>query len=421
MPSTKPQDIAIADYDYDLPDERIARYPLSERSSSKLLVYRSGEITTHTFRDLPDFLPEGSLIVRNNSKVIRARLIFHKDSGARIEIFCLDPALPESYELSLSSTQGCSWHCMLGNAKRFRLGTSLTAPLLGEKGKVTLRACRTGEGEVSFTWDNEAYTFGELLELMGILPIPPYLDRETEERDLVTYQTVYAEREGSVAAPTAGLHFTPEVFEALRHRGIETLDVTLHVGAGTFRPVKADHIGEHEMHAELISVSREAVEKLRKRLGSIIAIGTTSVRTLESLYHLGVSLLKHPDASPETLHVTQWQPYGDVEGELPPAQSGEAPKACVSTPSTEEAFAALIDYMQRWELTQLVFPTSIIIAPGYRYRVIRGMVTNFHQPHSTLLLLIAALVGSDWRRIYDYALTHDFRFLSYGDSSLLLP
>ena len=198
MPSTKPQDIAIADYDYDLPDERIARYPLSERSSSKLLVYRSGEISTHIFRDLPDLLPEGSLIVRNNSKVIRARLIFHKDSGARIEIFCLDPALPESYELSLSSTRGCSWHCMLGNAKRFRLGTSLTAPLSGGKGEVTLQACRTGEGEVSFTWDNESYTFGELLELMGILPIPPYLDRETEERDLVTYQTVYAEREGSV-------------------------------------------------------------------------------------------------------------------------------------------------------------------------------------------------------------------------------
>ena len=404
MSSIDPQQIAIADYDYPLPDERIARYPLPDRSSSKLLVYRGGEISEHTFRDLPELLPEGTVLVRNNSKVIRARLVFHKESGARIEIFCLDPSVPESYERSLSATEHCRWHCMIGNAKRFRIGAHLTEQLTGTKGQVTLSAERVAEGEVAFSWDNTHYTFGELLELMGILPIPPYLDRETEESDLTTYQTVYAQREGSVAAPTAGLHFTPEVFAQLRERDIEVLDVTLHVGAGTFRPVKAELIGGHEMHAELISVSRSTLEYLRASLGHIIAVGTTSVRTLESLYHLGVYLTEHPESQPEELHVSQWQPY----------QGGEVYDA-------DRALGTLLCYMECHELTQLVFPTSIIIAPGYVYRVVRGMVTNFHQPHSTLLLLIAALIGEDWRRVYTYALEHEFRFLSYGDSSLLMP
>ena len=345
--------------------------------------------------------------MRNNSKVIRARLLFHKDSGARIEIFCLDPAAPTSYELSLGERHSCSWHCLIGNAKRFKEGTQLTRLLHREgQGEVTLTAERGEEGVIHFSWDNDAYTFGELLELMGILPIPPYLGRETEEQDLTTYQTVYAETEGSVAAPTAGLHFTPAVFEELRAQGTPVLDVTLHVGAGTFRPVKADHIGDHGMHAELISVSRSTLLALREHIGQIIAVGTTSVRTLESLYHLAIALRRQPDTPPTALHVEQWLPYEEcADEEL----------------TTEEALDTLLSYLDAQGEDTLVFPTSIIIAPSYRYRVIRGMVTNFHQPHSTLLLLIAALIGDDWHRVYDWALTHDFRFLSYGDSSLLLP
>ena len=405
--SIRPQDIQIADYDYPLPDERIAKYPLSDRSSSKLLRYQGGDIEEFTFRDLPRLLPEGAVLVRNNSKVIRARLLFHKESGARIEIFCLDPATPSSYELSLGERHHCSWYCLIGNAKRFKEGTSLTRLLHQEgQGEVTLTATRGEEGIIHFSWDNDSYTFGELLELMGILPIPPYLGRETEEQDLTTYQTVYAATEGSVAAPTAGLHFTPEVFEELRAQGTEVLDVTLHVGAGTFRPVKADHIGEHEMHAELISVSRTTLLALREHVGQIIAVGTTSVRTLESLYHLAITLRRHPDTPMNALHVEQWLPYEEApEEELTPT----------------EALDTLLCYLEAQGEEHLVFPTSIIIAPSYRYRLIRGMVTNFHQPHSTLLLLIAALIGDDWHRVYDWALTHGFRFLSYGDSSLLLP
>ena len=403
----RPQEIQIADYDYPLPDERIAKYPLADRSSSKLLRYQAGEIEEFTFRDLPRLLPEGAVLVRNNSKVIRARLLFHKDSGARIEIFCLDPASPTSYELSLGERHRCSWHCLIGNAKRFKEGTQLTRLLHREgQGEVTLTAERGEEGVIHFSWDNDAYTFGELLELMGILPIPPYLGRETEEQDLTTYQTVYAETEGSVAAPTAGLHFTPAVFEELRAQGTPVLDVTLHVGAGTFRPVKADHIGDHEMHAELISVSRSTLLALREHIGQIIAVGTTSVRTLESLYHLAIALRRQPDTPPTARHVEQWLPYEETADE---------------ELTTEEALDTLLSYLDAQGEDTLVFPTSIIIAPSYRYRVIRGMVTNFHQPHSTLLLLIAALIGDDWHRVYDWALTHDFRFLSYGDSSLLLP
>ena len=306
----RPKEIQIADYDYPLPDERIAKYPLADRSSSKLLRYQAGQIEEFTFRDLPRLLPEGAVLVRNNSKVIRARLLFHKDSGARIEIFCLDPASPTSYELSLGERHSCSWHCLIGNAKRFKEGTQLTHLLHREgQGEVTLTAERGEEGIIHFSWDNDAYTFGELLELMGILPIPPYLGRETEEQDLTTYQTVYAETEGSVAAPTAGLHFTPAVFEELRAQGTPVLDVTLHVGAGTFRPVKADHIGDHEMHAELISVSRSTLLALREHIGQIIAVGTTSVRTLESLYHLAIALRRQPDTPPTALHVEQWLPY----------------------------------------------------------------------------------------------------------------
>ena len=327
----RPQEIQIADYDYPLPDERIAKYPLADRSSSKLLRYQAGEIEEFTFRDLPRLLPGGAVLVRNNSKVIRARLLFHKDSGARIEIFCLDPAAPTSYELSLGERHRCSWHCLIGNAKRFKEGTQLTRLLHREgQGEVTLTAERGEEGVIHFSWDNDAYTFGELLELMGILPIPPYLGRETEEQDLTTYQTVYAETEGSVAAPTAGLHFTPAVFEELRAQGTPVLDVTLHVGAGTFRPVKAEHIGDHEMHAELISVSRSTLLALHEHIGQIIAVGTTSVRTLESLYHLAIALRRQPDTPPTALHVEQWLPYEEgADEEL----------------TTEEALDKLLTYL----------------------------------------------------------------------------
>lgn len=400
------QSIAIESYDYPLEDSCIARYPLEERDSSKLLLYRAGDIAEHRFAELPDLLPAGSVLVRNNSKVIRARIHLRKPTGAEIEIFCLDPSEPTSYEESLSAREACSWHCLIGNAKRWRSGILERVVQLRDDTEVVVVAERIGEGEVRFSWHNPAYTFGELLEAMGELPIPPYLGREAEEQDLKTYQTVYAQHEGSVAAPTAGLHFTPEVFTRLEARGASVVDVTLHVGAGTFRPVKSDLIGEHEMHSELISVSRAALEQLHSGLGRIIAIGTTSVRTLESLYHLAVRLHRASSKlSPEELCVSQWDPYALDANEL----------------SSGEAIETLLAYLETQGLEQLIFPTAIMIAPGYRFRIVRGLVTNFHQPRSTLLLLISALIGEDWRSVYDYALAHDFRFLSYGDSSLLLP
>ena len=399
-------DISIADYDYPLPEERIAKHALPQRDACKLLVYDEGEIKDAVFSQLSEVLPSGSMLVRNNTRVIRARLLFRKSTGATIEVFCLEPVSPAQYELSLTARGSCTWHCMVGNAKRWRSGDLQMEIPSPQGGSILLTASHdpAANGCIRFSWKNDHYTFGEILEMAGILPIPPYLNRATEERDLKTYQTVYAAHEGSVAAPTAGLHFTPEVFAALEARGTQVVDVTLHVGAGTFRPVKAEQIGDHEMHAELISVSRATLETLRAALGRIIAVGTTSVRTLESLYHLGVQLHAAPETPAEALHVGQWQPY-EVGYPLSP----------------EEALSSLIAWLEAHGEEQLVFPTSIIIAPSYRYQLIRGMVTNFHQPHSTLLLLIAALVGEDWRRIYDYALSHDFRFLSYGDSSLLLP
>lgn len=403
------QNISIEDYTYILPEERIAKYPLERRSDSRLLVYREGDIEEERFYNLPKLLPEGAVLVRNNSRVIHARLLFRRASGAQVEVFCLEPLVPTSYELSLQSHEACSWHCMTGNAKRWRIGEEvLTRDLvLPELGTVRLSAERIAHDAVRFSWDNPRYTFASILDAMGILPIPPYLNRETEERDDETYQTVYAEREGSVAAPTAGLHFTPELFAEVEQQGKRVLDVTLHVGAGTFRPVKAETIGEHEMHRELISVSRDLVLSLRASLGKVIAVGTTSVRTLESLYHLGQRLLREQDIDPSELSVAQWSPYESAEG------------ARVAT--AEEALDSLLAYMSRHSLERLNFPTAILIAPGYNFRIVCGLITNFHQPHSTLLLLIAAFVGSDWRRIYDYALSEGFRFLSYGDSSLLLP
>lgn len=402
------QNISIQQYTYSLPEERIARYPLKDRAASKLLVYKGGHISEEVFRDLPSLLPAGSLLVRNNSKVIHARLLFQRATGAQVEVFCLEPIAPTSYELSLQSHESCTWLCMLGNARRWRIAgdevlyRELELPQLG---RVRLSAERLGHDTIRFSWDNQAYSFAAILDAMGILPIPPYLNRESEASDDETYQTVYAKREGSVAAPTAGLHFTSEVFNTIQSRGIEVLDLTLHVGAGTFKPVKSATIGEHEMHRELVLVTRELILKLRAQLGRIIAIGTTSVRSLESLYHLGVLIHRQPDLDPSCLAVEQWSPY---------KQEGEGL-------TSQEALDTLLIYMERHHLSQLSFPTAILIAPGYRFRLVQGLVTNFHQPYSTLLLLIAAFVGDDWRSIYNYALEHGFRFLSYGDSSLLLP
>lgn len=405
-----PRHIRICDFQYDLPEERIAKFPLEERDASKLLLYQHGEVGEDHFRNLPRYIPQGSLMVFNNTRVIRARLHFRKDTGALIEVFCLEPAAPSDYALNFQQTRHAAWLCMIGNLKKWKEGP-LRREMTVRGMPVTLTAtrgeCRGTSHWVDFEWDNGQVTFGDLLEVFGELPIPPYLNRETQDSDLVTYQTVYSKIKGSVAAPTAGLHFTPRVLEALRQQGVDMEELTLHVGAGTFRPVKSEEIEGHEMHTEYISVSRQTIRKLLDHGGGAIAVGTTSVRTLESLYHIGLTLLKNPDATDEELPVRQWQPY-----DLDPAEA--------ATP-TVEALQALLSYLDRHGLETLHTSTQIIIAPGYEYKVVRAMVTNFHQPQSTLLLLVSAFVHGDWRKIYDYALGHDFRFLSYGDSSLLIP
>ncbi len=396
--------IEIRDFDYDLPDERIAKFPLKERDTSKLLVYKQGDIQTKQFKELRDYLPTGTVLVRNNSRVIHARLLFQKPTGARVEIFCLEPIEPNSYELALSARESSSWNCMLGNARRWHSEQILERRMEGKEGCVRLSAQRLGANEVRFFWDNPAYSFGELLELMGILPIPPYLNRDTEDSDKTTYQTVYARQEGSVAAPTAGLHFTPKVFERLEQKGIKALDVTLHVGAGTFKPVKSEQIGEHSMHRELIELKRSTIETIKDSLGSIVAVGTTSVRTLESLYWLGLMIKENLLNDADITVVPQWFAY-ETKTEL----------------SADESLELILDYMEREGLEDLVFSTAIMIVPSYQFRIVRAMLTNFHQPHSTLLLLISAFIGEDWHKVYDYALANDYRFLSYGDSSLLMP
>ena len=401
-----PKHIHIADYVYDLPDERI---PKPERDPSKLLLYRDGEVGEDVFYNLPDYLPEGALVVMNNTKVIRARLHFHKATGALIEVFCLEPHTPADYQVSFATRGSVTWTCLIGNLKKWKEGV-LERPVNVGGQTVMLRAerlgvCGTGH-EVRFSWTDDSLTFSEVLEAIGELPIPPYLNRETEASDLQTYQTVYSKVKGSVAAPTAGLHFTSRVLEALAERGVELDEVTLHVGAGTFKPVKSTEIGGHEMHAEQIAVSRHTIERLIAHGGQCVAVGTTSVRTLESLYYIGVAVHDNPSLSPDDLRVTQWQPYDYA--------------AAVATPlTTLEALKSLLDYMQRGDLPVIHASTRIIIAPGYQFHIVKTLITNFHQPGSTLLLLVSAFVKGDWRRIYDYALSHDFRFLSYGDSSLL--
>ena len=392
--------LSISDYNYPLPDERIAKYPLPERDHSKLLIYKDGEVREDLFFRVGDYIPAHSLLVYNNTRVIQARLVFHKPSGARIEIFCLEPLAPHDYQLSLSSTEGCTWKCMIGNAKKFR-DTSIDMPLQVAGNDVVLRATKgeqTGNTfAVTFSWEGDM-SFAEILDAAGELPIPPYLNRPTEERDKTTYQTVYSRIKGSVAAPTAGLHFTEAVLADLRQRGIKTTELTLHVGAGTFQPVKTEDANLHTMHTEIIAVPRQAIVDILANLGHIVAVGTTSMRTLESLYFLGCMLL----SGDRSLHVPQFMPY-EQEWTL----------------STDEALQALLAYLDETHQDTLHAETQIMIKPGYRFRVVEQLITNFHQPKSTLLLLVSAFVGEDWKKIYDYALTHDFRFLSYGDSSIL--
>ena len=406
------KNIRISDYNYPLPDERIAKFPMAQRDHSKLLIYQKGEVGEDVFYNLPNYLPEGALMVFNNTKVIQARMHFRKDTGALIEVFLLEPAEPTDYEQMFQISGHCAWYCLVGNLKKWKEG-SLTREFTVDGIQITLKATR-GEihgtsHRVDFEWTG-GISFAEVIDAMGELPIPPYLNRETQESDKTTYQTVYSKIKGSVAAPTAGLHFTSEVLQAIDAHGIDREELTLHVGAGTFKPVKSEEIEGHEMHTEFISVRRETITKLIRHGGQAIAVGTTSVRTLESLYYMGLKVLCDPDLTEEQLHVAQWEPYEGVISE----KYGQEVLAV-------EALQALADWMDVHEMTVLHSSTQIIIAPGYDYKIVKMLVTNFHQPQSTLLLLVSAFVKGDWRKIYDYALIHDFRFLSYGDSSLLIP
>lgn len=407
MMKESPKHIRISEFNYPLPDERIAKFPLPVRDESKLLVYRHGEVSEDIFTSLPEHLPAGALMIFNNTKVIQARLHFRKETGALIEVFCLEPVRPNDYALNFQQTERAAWLCMVGNLKKWKDGP-LQREMTVKGCPLTLTATRGECGGTShwvdFTWDNPEVTFADILEVFGELPIPPYLNRSTEESDKETYQTVYSKIKGSVAAPTAGLHFTPRVLDALREKDIDLEELTLHVGAGTFKPVKSEEIEGHEMHTEYISVNRETIRKLIDHDACAIAVGTTSVRTLESLYHIGVTLADNPNATEEELHVRQWQPY-ETDSDVRPVV----------------ALQKILGYLDRNGLEALHTSTQIIIAPGYEYKIVKAMVTNFHQPQSTLLLLVSAFVKGDWHTIYDYALAHDFRFLSYGDSSLLIP
>ena len=396
-------DINIKDYNYELPDSRIAKYPLEERDQSKLLEFRDSCITEHIFRDLPGLLPDNAIMVFNDTKVVPARLHFRRESGASIEVFCLEPHLPVEYNVNFASTGQCEWKCIVGNVKKWK-GDVLRLDNPDGDESVSLMNLRAElverQGETSivrFLWDNGA-AFSAVLEACGRIPIPPYLNRDTESIDSERYQTLYAKYRGSVAAPTAGLHFTDAVLEAIRNRGIDTETVCLHVGAGTFLPVKSDNVAEHRMHREPFSVSLDFLMKLRHGGHQVIAVGTTSVRTLESLYYVGVGIIEEGEAK----DVDQWAPY-----------------AREYDYSLEESLDAIIDYLKARGETSLRVGTRIIIVPGFRFRVVDVLVTNFHQPQSTLLLLISAFIGGEWKPVYEYALAHSFRFLSYGDSSLL--
>ena len=396
------QPILIDRFDYPLPDERIAKYPLAERDHSKLLVYQNGTVQEDRFFHIGRYIAPHSLLVYNNTRVIQARIVFHKPSGARIEVFCLEPLEPRDYQLSLGSMSSCTWKCMVGNLKKWKQGV-LSLPLVLDGKTYTLSAERIAtQGnthQIRFSWDAPDTSFAEILNLLGELPIPPYLNRATEESDKRTYQTVYSRIQGSVAAPTAGLHFTTALLDQLRADGLEMAEVTLHVGAGTFQPVKVADANEHIMHTEIIAVPVSTLRIVRQRLGHIVSVGTTSMRTLESLYWLGLRVL---NGQTSDMRVEQFEPYL-TDSNVP----------------VEQAIDALIDYLEQTNQNTLHAETQIMIRPGYTFRIVDQLITNFHQPRSTLLLLVSAFVGGDWQTIYRYALSHDFRFLSYGDSSIL--
>ena len=398
------KNLSIDEYDYPLPEERIAKYPLAERDASKLLVLKDGAIQASQFKHIGDFLPEKALLVFNETKVIRARLQFQKDTGSHIEIFCLEP--DDDYQIAFGSASPVQWKCLVGNSKRWREGTLSMKLNVGDK-EVVLQADRVEKNdnysEIRFSWTPSELPFASVLEAAGEIPLPPYLHREAEPEDRDRYQTVFARYDGSVAAPTAGLHFTKPLLEALRGKGFELDEVTLHVGAGTFRPVATATIGEHAMHSETVIVRKTTLENLLRHLGGdIIPVGTTSTRTLESLYWIGM-MLQEQGMALRDLHVDQWYPY-ESHPEL----------------STKDALQNLLDYMERHQLTRLEASTALMIAPSYRMRVITGLITNFHQPKSTLLLLVSALIGEQWKEAYQFALENGFRFLSYGDSCIFL-
>lgn len=401
------ENIKISDYVYKLPENRIAKHPLPNRDHSKLLIYKNGEISDTVFHKISNYLSESSLLVFNNTRVIHARLRFTKKTGANIEIFCLEPVAPSSYELSLASKDGTCWECLVGNLKKWKtdvLSMNVTvnnfsfvlkAEKLKQKGKSQL---------IKFSWDRDDISFSEIIENVGTIPIPPYLNRETEVSDNLNYQTIYAKYDGSVAAPTAGLHFTDSILNNLKKRRIEKLELTLHVGAGTFKPVTDDLISIHEMHPEHFYMDRSQIIKLIYNIEEVIAVGTTSVRTLESLYWLGLMISEGKVQSSKDFFIDQWVPY-----KLNP------------NISALDSLKGIVEFMDQHNMEKIYGITRIIIVPGYRFKIVKGIITNYHMPRSTLLLLVAAFIGKDWRKVYDYALNNDFRFLSYGDSSLLLP
>jgi S-adenosylmethionine:tRNA ribosyltransferase-isomerase len=399
-------ELNINDYDYDLPDDRIAQYPVGERDESKLLVYKGGNISQDIFRNIDNHLPSGSLLVFNNTRVIRARLLFRKDSGALIEILCLEPISPCDYNLSFGSKEAVEWKCIIGNLKKWKKGVLTISAIDGSKPFNLYAEKLAADGEawhIKFSWDNKDLCFAEVIESCGHIPLPPYITRNDETEDNIRYQTVYSSVNGSVAAPTAGLHFTGSVLKRLTSAGIKMLEITLHVGAGTFKPVKSENIYEHEMHTEHFFADKKTIILLLENLGRIIPVGTTSVRTIESLYWLGVKIISDPEETHTELALTQWEAY-----DLP------------QTIATEEALEAVLNFMSKNNLNTLGASTSILIKPGYEFRMTNGIVTNFHQPRSTLLLLISAFTGKSWKELYIFALENNFRFLSYGDSSLLL-
>ncbi len=398
------KNIKISDFTYDLPESKIAKYPLAERDQSKLLVWQNGQITESVFNQCTEFIPENAQLIFNNTRVIHARLFFRKETGSKIEIFCLEPVKPHDYQIAFQEKETVVWKCMVGNSKKWKSEIlSREIDISGEK--INLQAKRISQFEntfeIRFSWD-KPFTFAEIIEHTGVLPIPPYLNRETEETDEETYQTIYAKIDGSVAAPTAGLHFTDSVLDTLHSKNISTREITLHVGAGTFQPVKSETIDGHTMHHETVIIPKKIVEDLLNQTGKTIAVGTTSVRSLESLYWLGLQL-ENNTFNPSNPEVLQWEPY-EKEANI----------------STKKAFENIVDLLNKTNQETIQFSTQIIILPGYNFKVISGMFTNFHQPQSTLLLLIAAILGDDWKKVYDFALANNFRFLSYGDSNLYL-